>query len=234
VSGPLDVAIGQALIVTAVVIAIRFLWIFPVAAADEKLRRRQGAAGEPTGWREMTIASWAGMRGVVTLACVLALPVGTPGFPERDRLIFIAFVVIMVTMLVQGLTLPLLVGRLGVSVSNDERDQATQNLIRRARAAGQQRLDELRSGDDVDADVLEHASDNADRMWNAIGFAPEDDDPQQSARHTEQVTNSNAIKNQILEAARNEVLSARSESGTDPTVVDAVLRRLDARGPQPE
>lgn len=96
-----------------------------------------------------------------------------------------------------------------MSVSNDERDQSTQNLIRRARAAGERRLDELRSGDDVDADVLEHASDDADRMRNAI-------------------------KNQILEAARNEVLSARSESGTDPTVVDAVLRRLDARGPQPE
>lgn len=94
-----------------------------------------------------------------------------------------------------------------MSVSNDERDQATQNLIRRARAAGERRLDELRSGDD--ADVLEHAGDNADRMWNAI-------------------------KNQIREAARNEVLGARSESGTDPTVVDAVLRRLDARGPQPE
>jgi len=54
------------------------------------------------GW----LAGLAG--GVVTLAAVLALPVGTPGFPERDRLIFIAFVVIMVTMLMQGLTLPLL------------------------------------------------------------------------------------------------------------------------------
>jgi CPA1 family monovalent cation:H+ antiporter len=233
VSGPLDVAIGQALIVTAVVIAVRFLWIFPVTVADERLRRRQGA-GEPAGWREMTIASWAGMRGVVTLACVLALPVGAPGFPERDRLIFIAFVVIMVTMLVQGLTLPFLVRRLNVSVSNDERDEATRRLIRRARAAGDRRLDELRSDGGVDPDVLEHAGENADRMWHAIGFEPEEHDAERNALHTDHAMSSNAIKDQILEAARNEIVTARAESGTDPTIVDVVLRRLDARGAQPE
>jgi CPA1 family monovalent cation:H+ antiporter len=220
-------------VVTAVVIAIRFLWIFPVTAADERLRRRKGA-GEPAGWREMTIASWAGMRGVVTLACVLALPVGTPAFPERDRLIFIAFVVIMVTMLVQGLTLPFLVRRLGVSVSSDERDEATQYLIRRARAAGQQRLDELRSDCEVDPEVLEHAGENADRMWHAIGYAPEEQDAARSAQHTDHALSSNAVKDQILEAARNEIVTARAESGTDPTIVDVVLRRLDARGAQPE
>ena len=67
----------------------------------------------------MTVASWAGMRGVVTLAAVLALP---PGFPERERLIFIAFVVIIFTMLAQGLTLPVLVRVLGVTASGDEQD----------------------------------------------------------------------------------------------------------------
>jgi CPA1 family monovalent cation:H+ antiporter len=45
---------------------------------------------------------------------------------------------------------------------------------------------------------------------------------------------SNAVKDQILEAARNEIVTARAESGTDPTIVDVVLRRLDARGAQPE
>ena len=144
-SGSLGVAIWQALAVTAVAIVIRFAWIFPVAALDERLRRRKGVEGEPVGWREMTVASWAGMRGVVTLAAVLALPAGQPAFPERDRLIFIAFVVIVVTMVVQGLTLPLVVKRLNVIASDDERRDATQDLIRRARDAGFRRLGELRS-----------------------------------------------------------------------------------------
>jgi NhaP-type Na+/H+ or K+/H+ antiporter len=57
----------------------------------------------------MTVASWAGIRGVVTLVAAIALPLGPPTFPERERLVFIAFVVIIVTLAVQGLTLPVLV-----------------------------------------------------------------------------------------------------------------------------
>ena len=141
VDGQLQTLVGQALIVTAVVIVVRFVWIFPVAAIDEKARlRRNKDLAEPVGWREMAVASWAGMRGVVTLVAALALP---QGFPERDRLIFVAFVVISVTLLLQGLTLPWLVRRLGVSASDAERDDAEQQLIRRAREAGFHRLDEL-------------------------------------------------------------------------------------------
>jgi CPA1 family monovalent cation:H+ antiporter len=62
----------------------------------------------------MTIASWAGMRRVVTLAAALALPAE---FPERSPLTFIAFVVIIVTLLLQGLTLPMLAKRLDVTAS---------------------------------------------------------------------------------------------------------------------
>ena len=116
VPGDLAELIVQALLITVLVIVVRFAWIFPVASIDQKLRARKDSEAEPVGWRERTIASWAGMRGVVTLAAVLALPAD---FPERDRLVFIAFVVITVTLLLQGLTLPLLVRRLGVHASPD-------------------------------------------------------------------------------------------------------------------
>jgi CPA1 family monovalent cation:H+ antiporter len=230
VPGPLGVAIWQALIVTAVVIGVRFLWIFPVTTADERLRRRGGDTAEPVGWQQMTVASWAGMRGVVTLAAVLALPVG---FPERERLIFIAFVVIIVTMLVQGLTLPTLVKRLDVIASGDERDDAAQKLLRRARDAGHRRLEELRQRGDVDADVLDHAEENAERMWHSMGFEPEGPG-EESVRTAEHANTANAVKEEILKAAREAVLDTRAESSADPTIVDGVLRRLDARGSQPE
>jgi CPA1 family monovalent cation:H+ antiporter len=230
-SGPLDVAIWQALAVTAVVVVIRFAWIFPVAAIDEQLRRRKGVEGEPVGWREMTVASWAGMRGVVTLAAVLALPAGTPGFPERDRLIFIAFVVIVSTMVIQGLTLPLVVKWLGVMASDDEKADAARDLIRRARDAGFRRLDELRTDGSVDAETIGQAQDNADRMWHSIGFTPGEQSVEESSRSANAL---NAVKDQILSAAREEISSARGESGVDPVVVDGVLKRLDARGSQPE
>jgi CPA1 family monovalent cation:H+ antiporter len=230
VPGPLGEAIWQALIVTAVVVAVRFLWIFPVTTVDERLRRRGGDTAEPVGWQQMTVASWAGMRGVVTLAAVLALPMG---FPERERLIFIAFVVIISTMLIQGLTLPALVKRLDVVASVDERDVAAQDLLRRARDAGHQRLQELRQRGDVASDVLDHAEENAERMWHSMGFEP-DEHVEQRRRTADHAITANAVKEEILEAAREAVLDTRAESATDPTIVDVVLRRLDARGSQPE
>ena len=231
VDGQLQTLVGQALIVTAVVIVVRFAWIFPVAAIDEKARlRRNKDLAEPVGWREMAVASWAGMRGVVTLVAALALP---QGFPERDRLIFVAFVVISVTLLLQGLTLPWLVRRLGVSASDAERDDAEQQLIRRAREAGFHRLDELRDRGEVDGDVLEQARENADRMWHSLGFAPGGQDAAQSDRAGDAIT-VNAVKDELLAAARDAVVESRTMSGTDPTIADRVLRRLDARGSQPE
>jgi CPA1 family monovalent cation:H+ antiporter len=234
VPGSLGVAIGQALAVAVVVIVIRFAWIFPVASLDERLRRRRGNDAEPVGWRELTVASWAGMRGVVTLAAVLALPVVPASFPERDRLIFIAFVVIVVTMLVQGLTLPLVVRTLGVVASQGERDDAVRELIRRAREAGARRLGQLRERGDVDAEVMDHAEENAERMWHSLGFEPEGHSAQETAQNTRHALTANAVKDELLAAARDEIVCAREESGIDPTVVDAVLRRLDARGTQPE
>lgn len=214
----------QGLVLTAVVIVVRFAWIFPVATIDERLHRRKEHVAEPIGWREMTISSWAGMRGVVTLAAVLALP---PDFPERERLVFFAFVVIVVTLLLQGLTLPTLVRRLGVRASPREEDDAIKDLIRRAREAGMKRLEELRDEDGADTEAIDHARDNAERMWHSLGLTRDDDD----AKDPMTV---NALKDEMLSAARDAVVAARSESGTDPTVVDRVLRRLDTRGSQPE
>lgn len=228
IDAPMGELITQALIITAVVIVVRFLWIFPVAAIDERLHRRKQHIAEPIGWREMTVSSWAGMRGVVTLAAVLALP---PNFPERDRLVFFAFVVIVVTLLLQGLTLPTLVRRLGVQASPDEQDDAVQRLIRRARDAGLARLDDLRKHGDADAEVVDHARDNADRMWHSLGYTSEARSRGDDTQHAMTV---NALKDEMLAAARDAVVEARSESGTDPTIVDRVLRRLDARGSQPD
>jgi CPA1 family monovalent cation:H+ antiporter len=220
VDDPIGSLLAQAAIVTAVVIVIRFAWIFPVATIDERVRRRRNPSGEPVGWREMTVSSWAGMRGVVTLIAAMALP---PTFPERERLIFIAFVVVAATLLLQGLTLPVLVRRLKVTASGDDQDELARDLMRRAQEAGQRRLDELRDEGSIDSDVIDHVEESADRMWDALGRADSDDGGDRADEFK-------TVKDAMLTAARQEILNARSQSGTDPTVVDDVLRRLDLRG----
>ena len=231
VPGDLSALIWQASLITALVIVVRFLWIFPIAALDQKWRTRKDPEAEPVGWRERTIASWAGMRGVVTLAAVLALP---PDFPERDRLIFIAFVVIVVTLILQGTTLPLLVRRLGVHASPDQENEMEHELTCRAREAGWKRLDDIRRDGDVDECAIEEAHDNAEKVWHKLGFDQHDGDEGEKSANAEHTLRAIELEAEVLTAAREAVLSARAEQGMDPKVVDGLLRKLDGRGATPD
>lgn len=94
-------AIPVLLIVIAVIVA-RFVWIFATDAVVGALRRIGLASVRPLGGRAALVISWAGMRGVVTLAVALSLPAA---MPERDLMLVAAFAVILVTVLVQGTSL---------------------------------------------------------------------------------------------------------------------------------
>ena len=101
---PTRTLVTAAAMVSAVTIAVRFAWIFPAETIARLLRPNS----RPVPASERVIMSWCGMRGIVSLAAALALPVTTPDgspFPHRDLIIFLTFIVIAVTLVVQGLTL---------------------------------------------------------------------------------------------------------------------------------
>ena len=130
-AGNLPALCGYGLLISVVAIGIRLVWIFPVTALVTFFRRSTGDPAPPLiGWRELLVTSWAGMRGVVSLATALALPLALAdgrAFPQRNVLLFLTFAVILVTLLVQGLTLPWLVRRLGVhgeTAAADHHEQA--------------------------------------------------------------------------------------------------------------
>jgi len=72
------------------------------------------------------------------------------------------------------------------------------------------------------------------RYAGSLGFEPEDHSAQETAQNTRHALTANAVKDELPSAARDEIVCAREESGVDPSVVDVVLRRLDARRTQPE
>ncbi|HEY8067515.1 MAG TPA: Na+/H+ antiporter [Burkholderiales bacterium] len=106
---------GDACWVTLVAVAVRFAWVYPATFVPRWLSRRLRAAEAAPQRGEVFIMSWCGMRGIVSLAAALALPEqvesGEP-FPYRDMIIFFTFVVISVTLVVQGLSLTPLIRRL--------------------------------------------------------------------------------------------------------------------------
>ncbi|MCB1412968.1 MAG: Na+/H+ antiporter [Xanthobacteraceae bacterium] len=113
--------IVQAIAITsAIVVVARFLWVFPATYLQTLLARQRHQQVSRPPWREIVVIGFTGIRGAVSLAVALALPLTLPGgeaFPYRDLLQFVAFGVIFVTLVGIGLTLPWVVNGLGLSRS---------------------------------------------------------------------------------------------------------------------
>lgn len=117
-------------LLSLLLIVLRMVWIFPGARFANFTRRRllgQKIRSPPR--NQLIVLGWSGLRGVLTLAAALSLPEATASgapFPQRDMILFLAFSVIVVTLVGQGLTLPYLTRRLGVCASTDTSMEETQ------------------------------------------------------------------------------------------------------------
>jgi monovalent cation/hydrogen antiporter len=139
-----ELAVYGAAISLAVIVG-RFLWVFPAAYLPRFLSRRIRERDPYPGWRNVVVIGWTGMRGVVSLAAALAIPLTVAGgasFPHRDLILFLTFCVILVTLVLQGLTLPWLLRFLRVLEDGSElREEARARFLALDAAIG--RLAEL-------------------------------------------------------------------------------------------
>jgi monovalent cation/hydrogen antiporter len=154
-----ELAVAAA-IVSAVVIGSRFLWIFP-AAYLAVLGRQHGGAGDTISWQRAFMLAFTGIRGVVSLAAALSLPVlldNGAGFPARNFILFLTFAVILVTLVGQGLAFPGVVTWLGLAHAGRRersRDRVEEFKARRAAIkAALLHLEELTLAGDFDEEVL--------------------------------------------------------------------------------
>jgi CPA1 family monovalent cation:H+ antiporter len=153
---PVRLSIEYAVWITLAVIIIRILWVIPATYLPRFLFKRLCRHDPYPKWQHVAIVAWTGMRGVVSLAAALALPLhkadGTP-FPGRDLILFLTFVIIFATLVLQGLSLPFLIGWLHV-----EDDGAIEKEEREARLLANQsalaRLKELTEPDSPRQEAL--------------------------------------------------------------------------------
>ncbi|MGK5628979.1 Na+/H+ antiporter [Streptomyces sp. URMC 123] len=226
--------LAAAAAVVAVVVGARLLWLLPAAWLARRMHRRADVDEDiPMSWRETVVMWWAGMRGVASVALALAVPFTVSGggpFPARDEIIFIAFAVVLATLLLQGLTLPWLVGRLDVRADSKAEREMERRLAVRVAKAAKRRLREIEQVEELPEELSEQLLRRAYDMGARI--SPDIvDDERLAGQHkrVERLKRLQRIQNEMLSAARHEVLSARSEPGADPEVVDRVLRQLDVR-----
>jgi Na+/H+ antiporter len=216
--------IGYAAVVTAAVIAARFLWVIPGTFLTARFRRRRRPIQEPG--KAAILIGWSGMRGAVSLAAALALPLSTDAgeaFPHRPLIIFLTFGVIFGTLVLEGLTLPAVVKALGIEdEGRAEKEEAKARLY--AAEAALARLEELAEEDWVRDDTLE-------RLRGLFGFRRERFrsrfDPESDGAVEDRSAAFQRLMRELLDAERNAVFELRRNGRIDDAVMRRVVRDLD-------
>ncbi len=163
---------GYALLVVVVVVVVRIAWVFPFTYLPRWLSRRVRERDPSPPWQLPAVISWAGMRGVVSLAAAFAL---APDFPARSEILFLTFAVVLGTLVAQGFTLPWVIRRLGIKTDETYRDNlAEANAQHRAINAAIDRLDQLvAESDPPPGDVVERlramAEHRRNGAWERLG-----------------------------------------------------------------
>src|ERR1700761_3690017 len=209
-------------ILSAVVIALRILWMYPGSRLAYFIRTRLlNQNYVPPNARGVFVLGWTGMRGVLALAAAISLPRalddGSP-FPQRDVIIFLTFCVILVTLVVQGLTLPTLIRKLGLSEADPLETVEREARKRMLRGA----LDYLESLDStarpdeaVWLDVLHHYK---ERYAMVEGHPKDAEDPTPG-----QWTEMYDLNSRVRAAERATLVKMRYED----RISDHVLRKLE-------
>ena len=211
-------------LVSATVIAVRLLWTMNAPFVIRALDRRESQLARRTTWQTRLVGGWAGLRGAVSLAAALALPLG---FPERGLLIFLTLCVIFATLVVQGLTLPLLIARVGVH--DDGGGEVEELLARReATAAAIAQLERLGEEEWTRDDTIERMTalyrfrDRRLRQRAGELDGDEDDDDLDVRSHRYQ-----KMVRQVLDAQRSRIIELRNEGAISDDVLHALERELD-------
>jgi CPA1 family monovalent cation:H+ antiporter len=148
--------VWDALLISLAVILIRILWVFPATYLPRLLFKRLCRHDPYPKWQHVTVVAWTGMRGVVSLAAALALPAtirdGSP-FPGRDLIFFLTFIVILATLVLQGLSLPLLIRWLGVKDDGSMEKEERQARLK-ANQAALTKLNEIKEHEPEKDDAL--------------------------------------------------------------------------------
>jgi monovalent cation/hydrogen antiporter len=212
--------LGAAAAVSAVVIATRVVWNLTMPYVIRALDRRPSQRARRAGWRPRMVLAWSGMRGAVSLAAALALPGDTP---QRDLIIFLTFSVILATLVLQGLTLPILIRKLGIHDDDGEaREELRARLV--ATQAALARIEELGLEDWTRDDTIDRMGrlyDYRRRRLKARAGKIDDDG------YEDRSVSYQRIVREVLEAQRAAIVELRNDGTISNDVMHRIERELD-------
>lgn len=224
-------AVWVGVVISVVMIAVRFAWMYGFYLIVRKGKRRDIA---PLRLQEVLMLTWSGMRGLVSLALVLSIPAGF--ISVGHELSVIALMVLLCTMVIPGMTLPWLLSKLDLESGPDAAgDEAREALLKRGRRAAVQEI--YRHADELSPQFLSAVEHWVTEESDIRAEHPEEDTPGVEAEKADKAARVAALMKQrdkanevrflSLKATQAELLAARREPGVDPRVVDELLQSID-------
>ena len=221
---------AAAVAVCATVAVIRMVLVFPFAYVPRFLSARIRARDPYPPWSIPFVLGWSGMRGAVSLAAALAIPLETDAgapFPARELIIFLTFCVILFTLVVQGLSLPYVIERLGLEDDGLEAEEDAK-ARKRAAMAALERIDELELEGWAREDTLERSRGlyrfRIERFGERLGHGDGSIEERSGAYQR--------LRRDLLHAEEQAVVQMRNEGQISDDVMNRVLRDIaleDAR-----
>jgi CPA1 family monovalent cation:H+ antiporter len=212
--------VWYAVVTSVAVILVRLLWVYPAAYLPRLLFKRICERDPIPSWRSLLIVGWTGMRGVVSLAAAMALPLTTQAgnpFPGRDLIIFLTFTVIMATLVLQGLSLPFLIRWLEIKPDSSAEYEEREARLK-ANQAALARLWDLRESNPSKEEALDRLRvEYEDRIRQLNAYEPQESGPRHlfSSEYEQ-------LSHEALEVERRTIIELRNEL----RISDDVLRRI--------
>jgi CPA1 family monovalent cation:H+ antiporter len=215
-----------AMIISGAVILVRFAWVIPAVYLGRLISRERRSRDRISAWQEIALLGWAGMRGVVSLAAAFALPValndGRP-FPGRNYILLLTFSVILTTLVLQGLTLPLLIRKLGIE-QDLEADEEERRARLEANKAAIDFIENARSNGKFSADAVGRLRAEYDERMEQLELCAESPDDCRGEVATPQYQR---LQHQALRIERKTIIRLRNKRVINDDALRLILRDLD-------
>lgn len=217
--------------VCATVVVVRIVWVFVqgLIPATNEPEHEEGKAD----WSHVFVLAWSGMRGGISLAAALAIPLEAAGrpFPHRDLIIFLTFCVLIATLVGQGGTLPLLIRWL--KVEDDGTDLREERIALAATAkAALRRLEEIKRSGAAPTEVCQLLQRKLKHRW--AEYSAEERAEERAEQLAGEATLLRKLERDLIDAQRAELIRLRDAGKLDNTVLRRIQRLLDLQQEESE
>lgn len=224
-------ALEAGLFFSILVVVLRFIWVFPATYLPRIFSASLRARDPSPPWQWPFTIAWTGIRGAISLAAALSIPLALPNgdlFPQRNLIIFITFCVILVTLVLQGLSLPWLVGRLGLTKAGmaEQQTAGEKALVARMETlqAGLARVEALGAernlGQELIAPLRQEYQARLDQLRRNIDGQSNDEDKQLTLLDLQ-------LQGAALQAERKKIIELRRSKRIDDVILHELEHDLD-------